>query len=324
VLDPLAGAWMAMTLWRHYEFTQDVGFLREQAYPVLKGAAEFILDYLVEDQDGYLVVVLSTSPENAYIHPELNRPVRITRGTTYHTSIVRVVFEAVVQGSKILGTDKRLRAGLESSLEKLPPLRIGSDGTIQEWIEDYKESEPKHRHVFHLIGLYPFSLITERDARILEAARKTLDKQGFGGDVGWSNAWKICFFARLGDAQQAHSYLNRLIARNTFDNLMNACWPGRLFQIDGNFSGTAGIAEMLLQSHAGSIHLLPALPKSWPDGKVTGLRARGSCEVDIYWRGGRLTRALVKALSGGKVQIRYEGEQRTANVARGQSYVFVP
>ncbi|MHC4353932.1 MAG: glycosyl hydrolase family 95 catalytic domain-containing protein, partial [Planctomycetota bacterium] len=324
VLDPLAGAWMAMTFWRHYEFSHDKAFLQERAYPILRGAAEFILDYLVEDQDGYLVVVPSTSPENAYIHPELNKPVRITRGATYHTSIVRVVFEAVVRGSEILDTDERLRAKLESSLEKLPPLGIGADGTIQEWIEDYNENEPKHRHVSHLIGLHPFSLIGEQDARLLEAARRTLDKRGFGGDVGWSNAWKICFFARLGDAGRAHWYLNRLIARNAFGNLMNACWPGRVFQIDGNFSGTVGIAEMLLQSHGGQIHLLPALPKAWPEGKVTGLRARGNCEVDIHWKDGRLTRAMVKSPTGGPVRIRYGDERRTVNIARGQSYTFVP
>jgi len=315
---------MAMTLWRHYEFCQDKAFLQKRAYPVLKGAAEFILDYLVEDQDGYVVVVPSTSPENTYIHPELNKPVRITRGSTYHTSIVRLVFEAVVQGSKILNTDEQLRAELERSLQKLPPLRIGADGTIQEWIEDYKEAEPKHRHVSHLIGLHPFSLISEKDPRLLEAARKTLEKRGFGGDVGWSNAWKICFFARLGDAEQAHWYLNRLIARNAFGNLMNACWPGRVFQIDGNFSGTVGIAEMLLQSHGGQIHLLPALPKPWPEGKVKGLCAPGNCEVDIYWKDGRLTRAVIQSLTGGTFKIRYEGKGRTVNISRGQSYTYVP
>ena len=323
-LDPLAGAWMAMTLWRHYEFTQDEDFLKERAYPVLKGASEFILDYLVEDEDGYLVVVPSTSPENAYIHPELNKPVRITRGSTYHTSIARVIFEAVAQASKILDTDKRHRAELQRSLEKLPPLQIGADGTIQEWIEDYKEADPKHRHVSHLIGLHPFSLIAEKDPHLFAAARRTLEKRGFGGDIGWSNAWKICFFARLGDAEQAHWYVDRLIARNAFNNLMNACWPGRVFQIDGNFSGTAGIAEMLLQSHAGEIHLLPALPKAWSDGSVAGLRARGNCEVDIYWKGGRLTSAVIRSLSGGTFKIRYADERRTVDIARGQSYTFVP
>jgi alpha-L-fucosidase 2 len=324
VLDPLAGVWMAMSLWDHYEFTQDRTFLRERAYPILRGAAEFILVNLVEDQDGYLVVVPSTSPENAYIHPTLNKAVRLTRGSTYHTSIVRVVFEAVVQGTKILDRDVPLRDRLESSLQKLPPLRIGADGTIQEWIEDYQESDPKHRHVSHLIGLHPFALINDRDASLLEAARRTLDKRGFGGDVGWSNAWKICFYARLGDAEQAHWYLDRLIGRNAFGNLMNGCWPGRVFQIDGNLSGTTGMAEMLLQSHGGQIHLLPALPKAWPDGKVAGLRARGGCEVDIDWQGGELRRAIIRSLSGGPVRIRYGDQRRTIDITAGGSYSFVP
>ena len=304
VLDPLAGAWMAMTLWRHYEFTRDKTFLQERAYPVLKGAAEFILDYVVEDRDGYVVAAPSTSPENAYIHPKLEKAVRITRGSTYHTSIVRVVFEAVVEGSKILDTDEQLRTELQRSLRKLPPLRVGADGTIQEWIEDYKEAQPKHRHVSHLIGLHPFSLITEKDPHLLEAARKTLEKRGFGGDVGWSNAWKICFFARLGDTEQAHWYLHRLIARNAFGNLMNACWPGRVFQIDGNFSGTVGITEMLLQSHAGEINLLPALPKAWATGSVKGLRARGGFEIDMSWEDGKLREASIKSLAGEPCRVR--------------------
>lgn len=322
VLDPLAGAWMAMTLWRHYEFTQDKAFLLERAYPVLKGAAEFILDYLVEDQDGYVVVVPSTSPENTYIHPELNKPVRITRGSTYHMSIVRLVFEAVVQGSKILNTDEQLQAELERNLQKLPPLRVGADGTIQEWIEDYKEAEPKHRHVSHLIGLHPFSLISEKDPRLLEAARKTLEKRGFGGDVGWSNAWKICFFARLGDAEQAHWYLNRLISRNAFGNLMNACWPGRVFQIDGNFSGTVGIAEMLLQSHGGEINILPAIPKAWTSGHVKGLCARGGFVVDIKWVDGILSELKILSRTGGNCKVRYNLRTTEMKTEKGKQYVF--
>jgi len=268
VLDPLAGAWMAMTLWRHYEFTGDRDFLDRCAYPVLKGAGEFLLDYLVQDQDGMLVVVPSTSPENSYIHPQTGAALRITRGSTYHTTIVRVVLQAVIDGSRVLKRDAAFREKLEAAVAKLPAFRVGKDGTIQEWIEDYKEREPTHRHVSHLIGLHPFSLITPSDPALFEAADKTLERRGFGGDVGWSNAWKSCFFARLRNGNQAHWYLNRLIGRNAFPNLMNGCWPGRVFQIDGNFAGATGIAEMLLQSHDGTVHLLPALPAAWKDGSV--------------------------------------------------------
>lgn len=304
VLDPLAGAWMAMTLWRHYEFTRDEDYLRRRAYPVLKGASEFLLDILVDD-NGTLVIVPSTSPENEYIHPETGKPVRITRGSTYHTSIVRVMFQAVVDASRILDCDEAFRKELETTMTKLPPMQIGADGTIQEWIEDYKEHEPGHRHMSHLIGLYPFSLITEDDGELWAAANKTIERRGFGGDVGWSNAWKTCFYARLGDGEQAHWYLSRLIGKNALPNLMDGIFPGRLFQIDGNLGGTAGIAEMLLQSHAGEIELLPAIPKAWPTGSVAGLRTRGGFEVDLAWSDGRLASATIRAITGRNPVLRY-------------------
>jgi len=304
VLDPLAGAWMAMTLWRHYEFTGDRDFLDRCAYPALKGAAEFLLDTLVEDPDGVLVVVPSTSPENSYIHPETGEAVRITRGSTYHTTIVRVVFQAVIDGSQILHRDASLREDLEAAVAKLPPFQIGKDGTIQEWIEDYQERDQSHRHVSHLIGLHPFSLITLAEPALFEAARKTIARRGFGGDVGWSNAWKSCFFARLCNGEQAYWYLNRLIGRNAFPNLMNACWPGRVFQIDGNFAGTVGIAEMLLQSHDGTVHLLPALPAAWQEGSVQGLRARGGFLVDLAWKEGRVTSYRIEATRRAPLRLR--------------------
>ena len=207
---------------------------------------------------------------------------------------------------------------MEAALAKLPPLRIGQNGTIQEWIEDYQEQDPRHRHVSHLLGLHPFSLITAEDPELFEAARKTLERRGAGGDVGWSNAWKTNFYARLRDGEQAHAYLRRLIGRNAFPNLMDSCWPGRLFQIDGNFGGTAGIAEMLLQSHGGEIRLLPALPAAWPVGSVKGLRARGGFEVDIAWQDGRLTSARIRSLAGRACRITYGEKTVEFETSKGQ------
>jgi alpha-L-fucosidase 2 len=320
VLDPLAGAWMAMTLWRHYEFTHDEAFLRDRAYPVLKGAAQFILDTLVEDQDGFLVIVPSTSPENQYIYPGTKAAVRITRGSTYHMTLVRVVFQAVIQAATDLEMDEAFCEELATALAKLPPMKVGENGTIQEWIEDYQERDPRHRHVSHLLGLHPFSVISHSTPELLAAAGKTLERRGFGGDVGWSNAWKVNFYARLGDGQNAHAYLNRLIGRNGFANLMNGCWPGRVFQIDGNFAGTAGIAEMLVQSHGGELRLLPALPAAWPDGSVKGLCGRGGFVVDMEWKDGGITKAVIHSKVGGPCKVRYGDELIALDTKPGENY----
>lgn len=318
-LDPLAGAWMAMTLWRHYEFNQDETFLREKAYPILKGAAEFLLDYLREDQAGYLVIVPSTSPENAFIEPRSGEKIRITRGSTYHNTIVQVVFEAVIAGAAQLQVDPQLRRELQAALKKLPPIRIGADGTIQEWIEDYQEAEPKHRHVSHLIGLHPFATIQKNDTDLFAAANKTLERRGFGGDIGWSNAWKTNFFARIRDAEQAYFYINRLIAKNCMPNFLTGHNGDRLYQIDAIFGGTAGVAEMLLQSHAGGMHLLPALPEAWPSGSVTGLKARGGFVVDIKWQDGQLTEAVIHSQAGLPAVVHYKDATQAPELAAGET-----
>lgn len=319
VLDPLAGAWMAMTLWRHYQFTGDRQFLREKAYPVLKGAAEFLLDYLIEDRDGQLLVVPSTSPENAYIHPKTGKAVRITRASTYSTAIVRAVFESVIAGSELLDVDAAFREQLITAVTKLPAVRIGADGTIQEWIEDYREQHPGHRHISHLIGVHPFALITQNDPALFEAARKTIERrlQHGGGHTGWSRAWVINFYARLFDGDAAHEHAMLLLRKSTLPNLFDTHPP---FQIDGNFGGTAGIAEMLLQSHDGTVHLLPALPAAWPNGSVRGLQARGGWIVDITWKAGKVSSYSIQATRDGVLRLRIGEETIERPMKKGESH----
>ncbi len=310
------GAWLALDLWDRFLFNRDTAYLRA-AYPVLRGAAEFFRDNLVEEPShGWLVTAPTSSPENGFLVDGSERPVQICMGSTMDNQIVRALFGATADAAALLGCDSLEAAELRDTALRLPPDRIAEGGYLMEWLEDYREAEPHHRHVSHLFGLYPGAEITPgRTPELAAAARETLERRGDEG-TGWSRAWKICFWARLHDGDRALRLLGSLLTpavgpdgghgSGTYPNLLCAHPP---FQIDGNFGGAAGIAEMLLQSHDGAIDLLPALPATWPEGEFRGLAARGGAEVDCLWRDGRVVRCTLRSRAGGEFAVRAPGEK---------------
>lgn len=306
------GAWLCAHLWEHYDYSRNQQYL-QQIYPVLKGSAEFFLDILEpEPKNDWLVTAPTTSPENAFYMPGTEKAVSICMGSTMDNQLVRELFGNVIAAGEVLNVDMDLRNKLRDAMDKLPPNQIGSDGRLMEWLEEYQEVDPHHRHVSHLYGLHPGNQITLRNTpELAEAARKSLEARGDGG-TGWSRAWKINFWARLGDGNRAYLLLRNLLTPTfehgfnmnrggTYPNLFCAHSP---FQIDGNFGGCAGIAEMFLQSHSGVIELLPALPDVMPDGTFEGMRVRGGAECSAEWTEKKLKTVKLEAVTDNTFQLR--------------------
>ncbi len=295
----MGAAWLVTHLWDHFHFSGDLDFLRARAYPRLREVASFLLDYLTPSPDGHLVTGPSCSPENAFKLPDGSKA-NLCMGPTMDIAITREVLRETAEAAALLNLDEPLRKRIAEASAKLPPYKIGHNGGLQEWPVDYAESEPGHRHISHLWALYPGDGITLRGTPDLaQAARKTLDLRlaAGGGSTGWSRAWIINCFARLEDGDRCHQQLVELLKLSTRENLFDVCGikPNSVYQIDGNLGAPAGMAEMLLQSHAGVVRLLPALPSAWPTGTISGLRARGGLTVDLTWSGGQPTLARLTA-----------------------------
>jgi alpha-L-fucosidase 2 len=311
---PMGVTWLCRLLWDHYAFSEDEQFLREYGYPILKEHAEFFLDFLVEDDDGRLVTAPSNSPENRFVTSSGYEALYCT-GPTLDIQLLRDLFNNLIEASAVIERDDPIVDDVSDAVEDLPSHRIGDRGQLQEWLEDHDEADPGHRHISHLYGAYPSDQITLRETPDLaRATRTTLERrlEHGSGNTGWSRAWFISQYARLEEGDIAHKHLyeslNTYTAANLFGIHPDFETGEPIFQIDGNFGGGAGIAEMLLQSHQRELKILPALPTEWSDGRVEGLRARGDFEVEIAWTDGSLHDLVVHSDGGNRCRVRtYNG-----------------
>lgn len=319
---PMGMAWSVQHFWEHYLFSGDQAFLEKRAYPVMRDAALFCADWLVANPKTKLLVSgPSISPENRFktAKGEISTMVM---GPTMDHMIIRSLLENTIAASQILQTDDEFRARLQSILKRLAPTRIGSDGRIMEWTEEFEEPEPGHRHISHLYGLHPGHEINPKTPELMAAARKTIDYRlaHGGGHTGWSRAWIINFFARLHDGESAYENLQALLRKSTLPNLFDNHPP---FQIDGNFGATAGITEMLLQSQNGEIELLPALPAAWLQGHIHGLCARGGFEIGMEWEGGKLKQVEIVSKWGKECVVKYGDRQvMLSGINKGEKYML--